>query len=197
LDRAHPARCQAAIGHTAWLAATPASWQVSAEISQEPAMIEASLPPATQRVAEAAARLKLTIDVAVHQAATRTAEEAAAACGCDVAQIVKSLVFRGKASGTPYLLLVSGRNRVDEARAGGIIGEALERPDAAFVREATGFAIGGIPPFGHARAIRTFADADLLAFDHVWAAAGTPNTVFAVSPRDLIAAIGASVIAVA
>jgi prolyl-tRNA editing enzyme YbaK/EbsC (Cys-tRNA(Pro) deacylase) len=156
-----------------------------------------SLPPATRRVAEAAERLGLTIDIAVHKAATRTAEEAAAACGCDVAQIVKSLVFRGKASGSPYLLLVSGRNRVDEVAAAGIIGEGLERPDAAFVREVTGFAIGGIPPFGHARAIRTFADADLLTFDHVWAAAGTPNTVFAVEPRALVAATGATVMAVA
>jgi prolyl-tRNA editing enzyme YbaK/EbsC (Cys-tRNA(Pro) deacylase) len=160
-------------------------------------MTESTLPTATRRVAEAAARLQLTIDIAVHQAATRTAEEAAAACGCDVAQIVKSLVFRGKASGTPTLLLVSGRNRVDETVAASAIGEALERPDAAFVREVTGFAIGGIPPFGHARALRTFADADLLGFDHVWAAAGTPNTVFAVDPRALVAAIGASVIPVA
>ena len=160
-------------------------------------MTAEALPPAAQRVAEAAARLGLAIDLAVHHAATRTAEEAAAACGCEVAQIVKSLVFRGTASGTPYLLLVSGRNRVDEAVAAGVIGEGMERPDAAFVREVTGFAIGGIPPFGHARPLRTFADADLLAFGHVFAAAGTPNAVFAVAPRALVEAIGATVMAVA
>jgi prolyl-tRNA editing enzyme YbaK/EbsC (Cys-tRNA(Pro) deacylase) len=160
-------------------------------------MMEAALPAASRRVAEAAERLGLAVAITVHQAATRTAEEAASACGCDVAQIVKSLVFRGKASGTPLLLLVSGRNRVDEAVAAGTIGEGLERPDAAYVREVTGFAIGGIPPFGHAIPIRTFADADLLAFDRVFAAAGTPNTVFAAAPRALVSAIGASVIVVA
>jgi prolyl-tRNA editing enzyme YbaK/EbsC (Cys-tRNA(Pro) deacylase) len=125
---------------------------------------------------------------------TRSADEAAAACGCHVAQIVKSLVFAGAASGEPYLLLVSGCNRVDPAGIAAALGEALVRPDAAKVRAWTGFAIGGIPPFGHDRRLRTFLDRDLLAFETVWAAAGTPNAVFAADPAALAAATGARAI---
>jgi prolyl-tRNA editing enzyme YbaK/EbsC (Cys-tRNA(Pro) deacylase) len=129
-------------------------------------------------------------------ASTRTAEEAAAACGVTVGQIVKSLVFAGADTGTPYLLLVSGKNRVNEAGAAGRIGEALKRPRAEAVRALTGYAIGGIPPFGHERPLATYIDADLLAYDIVWAAAGTPRAVFAVSPARLRDATGATVIAV-
>jgi prolyl-tRNA editing enzyme YbaK/EbsC (Cys-tRNA(Pro) deacylase) len=143
-------------------------------------------------VRAAAAALGLTIELREMPQSTRTAEEAAAACGCDVGQIVKSLVFQGRDSGRPYLLLVSGRNRVDEAGVAGRIGEALRRPDAAYVRETTGFVIGGIPPFGHATAMTTFMDEDLLRYATVWAAAGTPNAVFEVDPRALNAALGAA-----
>jgi prolyl-tRNA editing enzyme YbaK/EbsC (Cys-tRNA(Pro) deacylase) len=122
---------------------------------------------------------------------TRTAEEAAAACGCRVGQIVKSLVFAGAASGEPYLLLVSGQNRVDQAGVATAIGEVLDRPDAARVRAWTGFSIGGIPPFGHDQPMRTFIDRDLLTYDTVWAAAGTPSAVFAADPRALAAATDA------
>jgi len=152
------------------------------------------LPPSSQRVQDAAARLGLTIDIREMPQSTRTAEEAAAACGCTIGQIVKSLVFQGAESGTPYLLLVSGQNRVDQESVAKSLGEALARPDAAQVRAWTGFAIGGIPPFGHDTALRTFIDRDLLAHGAVWAAAGTPRTVFSVSPRDLAQAIGAAVI---
>ena len=145
----------------------------------------APLPPAAERVREAAGGLGLAIDVLQHAASTRTAEEAAAACGCEVGAIVKSLVFVGEATGTPMLLLVSGRNRVDLDLAAATCGEALARPDANAVRAWTGFAIGGIPPFGHARKLRTFMDGDLLEYGRVWAAAGTPATVFAVAPREL------------
>ena len=107
---------------------------------------------------------------------TRTAPEAAAAVGCDVGQICKSLVFR--VGSEPLLVVASGANRVDEARFGAV------KADAAFVREQTGFAIGGVPPFGHARAIDTVVDEDLLSYDVVWAAAGTPRAVFAVAPSD-------------
>ena len=127
---------------------------------------------------------------------SRTAEEAAIACNCDVGQIVKSLVFRGAASGKPYLLLVSGANRVDEAGVASAIGELLARPDARFVREATGYAIGGIPPFGHATPIATYIDRDLLQHATVFAAAGTPNSIFAVDPKRLAEATAATVIAV-
>jgi len=150
-----------------------------------------TLPDSARKVAEAAAALGLSIDMKLHEAATRTAEEAASACGCEIGQIVKSLVFRGAETGTPYLLLVSGRNRVDEAALAGAIGEHLRRPDGKDVRALTGFAIGGIPPFGHATRLFTIIDPDLLAFPLVWAAGGTPNTVFSVDPGRLAATIGA------
>lgn len=154
------------------------------------------LPAAAQRVADAAHALGLEIAIQVMEGGTRTAEQAAAACGCDVAQIVKSLVFRESATGTPLLLLVSGRHRVDEATAAEQTGRAIERPDAAFVRACTGFAIGGIPPFGHATAMPTFLDLTLLGFDQVWAAAGTPTTLFSIDPRALHRLTGAAVIRV-
>lgn len=149
---------------------------------------------AALRVAEAAAALGLDIRVVELPDSARTAEEAAAACGCAVAEIVKSLVFRGATSGKPVLLLVAGSNRVDEAVVAGPIGEALERMPGKEVRETTGFAIGGIPPFGHATPLAVFIDEDLLAHERVWAAAGTPHAVFAVAPRALAAAVGARVI---
>lgn len=155
------------------------------------------LPDACQRVADAAAGLSLPIEIAVMAASTRTAEEAAAACGCHVGQIVKSLVFRGATSGTPVLLLVSGANRVDETRVASTLGEALARPDARYVRDVTGFAIGGIPPFGHATPLATYIDRDLLAHARVFAAAGTPQAIFAVEPASLARATGAVVIDVA
>ncbi len=152
------------------------------------------LPAAAQKVQDAADTLGLDVTVRIMEQATRTAEEAAAACGCTVGQIVKSLIFRGKESGSPFLLLVAGTNRVNEAAMAERLGEAIVRPDAAFVREATGFAIGGIPPFGHASQLVTRLDADLLQFDTVWAAAGTPNAIFEVSPARLRDATDAIVI---
>lgn len=154
------------------------------------------LPPAAQKIQAAAERLGLTIAVREMPQSTRTAEEAAAACGCAVAQIVKSLVFAGRDSETPYLLLVSGQNRVNETAVAAVIGEALKRPDAQRVRDWTGFAIGGIPPFGHATPMVTFMDRDLLAYDHVWAAAGTPSAVFSVGPHALAEAVAACIIGV-
>jgi prolyl-tRNA editing enzyme YbaK/EbsC (Cys-tRNA(Pro) deacylase) len=154
------------------------------------------LPDAVQRVANVARAAGLAIDVKVMPASTRTAEDAAAACGCDVAQIVKSLIFKGKASGRPYLLLVSGGNRVNEKAMAATLGEEIVRPDADFVRAATGFAIGGIPPLGHATPLTPWLDEDLLQFGTVWAAAGTPSAVFAVDPKALAAATGATIIPV-
>lgn len=155
-------------------------------------MIE--LKPAPRRVQQAADALALAVRVVEMAQSTRTAEEAAAACGCAVGQIIKSLVFRGRQSGKPMLLLVSGSNRVDQAGVAAVIGEALDRPDAAFVREVTGFAIGGIPPFGHAQPLPTWLDEDLLQYKTVWAAAGSPEAVFEVDPRRLVEAIGATLI---
>lgn len=151
----------------------------------------APLPSSSQKVKDFAAKLGLTIHVREMPQSTRTAEEAAAACECDVAQIVKSLVFQGATSGTPYLLLVSGKNRVDQDGVAHGIGEALSRPDGRTVRAWTGFAIGGIPPFGHDRPMKTFIDPDLLVYDTVWAAAGTPQAVFSVDPKALAKAVDA------
>lgn len=152
------------------------------------------LPASAARVAAAARDLGLAIEVTTMPASTRTAEEAAVACGCDVAAIVKSLVFRGRTSGRPYLLLVSGANRVDEKAVAVSIGEALKRTDADDVRALTGYAIGGIPPFGHLGPSTVFVDEDLLRQPQVWAAAGTPFAVFAVAPAALAEAVGGRVI---
>ena len=155
-----------------------------------------SLPAAAQRVQDAADALGLGVTVRIMEKVTRTAEEAAAACGCTVGQIVKSLIFQGKESKAPLLLLVSGVNRVNEKAMAERLGEPILRPDAAFVREATGFAIGGIPPFGHAQRLVPRLDADLLQYDTVWAAAGTPNAIFAIDPAALRDATGAVVLPV-
>jgi prolyl-tRNA editing enzyme YbaK/EbsC (Cys-tRNA(Pro) deacylase) len=154
------------------------------------------LKEACRRVAAGATALGLDIEIREMAQSTRSAEEAAAACGCAVGQIVKSLVFRGRTSGRPYMLLVSGANRVDEKGVGRAIGEALVRPDAQYVRDVTGYAIGGIPPFAHVVPLATFMDEDLLAHPAVWAAAGTPESVFAITPALLAEKTGARVIAV-
>jgi prolyl-tRNA editing enzyme YbaK/EbsC (Cys-tRNA(Pro) deacylase) len=156
----------------------------------------AALPASAQRVRDEARRLGLDATIMEMAASTRTAPDAAAACGCEVAQIVKSLVFRGAESGKPYLMLVSGSNRLNETGVAAILGEALTRPDADYVREVTGFAIGGVPPFAHASPMQVFIDEDLVRFETVWAAAGTPRAVFAVSPSALVKALGAKVIKV-
>lgn len=155
------------------------------------------LKPAAQRV-QAALRAK-GMDAQVRHMGqpTRSAEEAAAACGCAVGQIVKSLVFCGIKSGKVYLLLVSGSNRVNEQAVGRLLGESLQRPNAAFVRDATGFAIGGVPPLGHSQPLATFMDEALLAYAIVWAAAGTPDAVFPIAPASLAAAAAAQIIALA
>jgi prolyl-tRNA editing enzyme YbaK/EbsC (Cys-tRNA(Pro) deacylase) len=152
------------------------------------------LPPSAERVQAAAQRLGLDIAVREMPASTRTAEEAAAACGVSVGQIVKSLVFAGAETGACYLFLVSGTNRVNEAKAAKLVGEPIMRPDAGKVRAVTGYAIGGIPPFGHDQPLATFFDDDLLAYEVVWAAAGTPRAVFAVDPARLKEAVAATVI---
>ena len=155
-----------------------------------------TLPAAAAKVQSAAEALGLAIAIRLMPDSTRTAAEAAAACGCAVGQIVKSLIFRGKDTGRPLLLLVSGANRVNEKGVAVTIGEQLTRPDAAFARDATGFAIGGIPPLGHAAPLPTWIDADLLQYETVWAAAGTPNAVFSVDPGRLRDAVRATVIRV-
>lgn len=155
-----------------------------------------ALKEAAQRVQDAAGRLGLAVEVVEMTQSTRTAEEAAAAAGCVVGQIVKSLVFRGKQTGKPFLLLVSGSNRVNEKAVAKVLGETLTRPDAQYVRDLTGYAIGGIPPLGHREPIDTWIDEDLLRYDAVWAAAGTPESIFKVAPADLQAKTGAKTLVV-
>ena len=128
---------------------------------------------------------------------TRTAKEAAQAIGCQVAQIVKSLVFRGKHSNKPLLVVASGTNRVNEQRLRDLVGEPIEKAGAEFVRQRTGFVVGGVPPIGHTQTLATYIDHDLLAYDEVWAAAGTPNSVFPIGPHDLVRITGGSVADVA
>ncbi|MGA2110969.1 MAG: YbaK/EbsC family protein [Anaerolineales bacterium] len=117
---------------------------------------------------------------------TRTAAQAARAAGCEVRQIVKSLVFRGKTSGRPVLVETSGANRVSEFKLAPLVGEPVELADPAFVREQTGFSIGGVPPLAHRHPILTLVDADLLSYSTIWAAAGTPNAIFELTPSDLL-----------
>jgi Cys-tRNA(Pro) deacylase len=152
-----------------------------------------SLAPAARRVAEAARDLGLDIEVRDFPEGTRTAEDAARAIGVTVGQIVKSLVFL--ADGAPVVCLVSGSNRVDTTRLASATGGAkIARADADAVREATGYAVGGVPPFGHAKPLPVYCDRDLLSFEVVWAAAGTPMSVFSVEPRALVEACGAIVV---
>lgn len=128
---------------------------------------------------------------------TRTAAEAAAAIGCTVAQIAKSLVFRGAQTGAPILVIASGTNRVDPQRLAALAGEPVEKPDADYVRQRTGFVIGGVPPLGHSEPLRTFIDRDLLAFEDIWAAAGTPRAVFHLTPGELVSMTGGEIAAIA
>ena len=136
-------------------------------------------------------------EVLEFETSTRTAAEAAAAIGCTVGQIAKSLIFRAVDSGRPVLAIASGSVRVDEARLSEILGENIGRADAAFVREQTGYAIGGVPPIGHRSQSVIFIDETLLTFDTIWAAGGTPNAVFRLKPDDLVRLTGGTVATIA
>lgn len=129
-------------------------------------------------------------------ATTRTSADAAVAIGCEVAQIAKSLVFRAVGSGRAVLVIASGVNRVDERLLASALGDRIAKADAAFVRDKTGFAIGGVAPVGHTEPPIVFIDRDLLQFEEIWAAAGTPNSVFRVSPQALVSMTGGRVIAI-
>ncbi len=157
----------------------------------------AELSPSARRVQDALAGLGMTLHVVELPGSTRTSAEAAQAVGCTVGQIAKSLVFRGVVSEAPILVIASGANRVDEAKLAGLAGEAVAKADADFVRRHTGFVIGGVPPVGHSQPLRTFLDRDLLQYDVIWAAAGTPHAVFRLTPADLQRMTGAAVVAIA
>jgi prolyl-tRNA editing enzyme YbaK/EbsC (Cys-tRNA(Pro) deacylase) len=151
------------------------------------------LKPSAQRVQDALVARGLGERVLELTATARSAAEAAQALGCEVGQIAKSLVFKLRSSGGPVLVVACGANRVDLARLEALLGEPLDRADPDFVREQTGFAIGGVPPLGHARPLLTVVDEDLLRYPRIWAAAGHPSAVFPLTPQELVAATGGRV----
>lgn len=155
-----------------------------------------ALSRSAARVQAALAAAGVSARVVELPASTRTAVEAAAAVGCEVGQIAKSLIFRGATSGDPLLVIASGTNRVNEKLVAEAAGEGLGKADAEFVRSRVGFAIGGIPPVGHDTKLVTFIDEDLFRFERIWAAAGTPNAVFELSPTDLPGLTGGRVLRV-
>ncbi len=151
--------------------------------------------PTAQKVADAAAGLGLSIAITEYTETTRTAEDAARAIGCSVGQIVKSLMFL--VDGQPVMALVSGPNRLDDKKLAAACGASknkIKRADADTVREVTGFAIGGVPPFGHKTRIPVYIDRDFWQYETIWAAAGTPNAVFAVAPENLARVTGGQVL---
>jgi prolyl-tRNA editing enzyme YbaK/EbsC (Cys-tRNA(Pro) deacylase) len=150
------------------------------------------LKPAAQRVDDLLAARGLGGRVVEFPESTRSSAEAAAAIGCDLAQIAKSLVFKA-ASGRPVLVVASGINRVDEKKIAAAIGQKIGRADADYVRDRTGYAIGGVAPLGHSEPPIVLIDRDLLALDPIWAAAGTPNAVFRLSPDELLRISGGTV----
>ena len=151
---------------------------------------------ASQRVQEALTARGFPHRVIELDTPVKSAAEAAAAVGCDVACIVKSLVFRKVASDAPLLVLVSGANRVDEDKLAALVGEPIDKPAADFVRAATGFAIGGIPPLGHRAPLPTLIDEDLMKLADLWAAAGHPNSLFRLRPDDLVRMTSGQVVSV-
>ena len=144
------------------------------------------LSSSAQKVQEALKVLGLELQVVELQETTRTSADAARAVGCEVGQIAKSLVFKGQRTQRPILVIASGSNRVNEKKVGELISEPLGKADADFVRQKTGFVIGGVPPVGHAEKLEVFIDEDLLRHSEIWAAAGTPNAVFRLTPSDLV-----------
>lgn len=143
------------------------------------------LSSSAQKIQDQLKSLGYGYTVIEHTESTRTAQEAADRAGCELGQIVKSLIFKGKESGKPILVLTSGANRVDEKRISGYAGEHISRADADFVRAVTGFAIGGVPPLGHIQKMETYIDEDFLHYPTIWAAAGTPNAIFELKTEDL------------
>ncbi|MGE5378354.1 MAG: YbaK/EbsC family protein [Bacteroidota bacterium] len=154
------------------------------------------LSPSAQKVQDTLTSLGFDYTVVEHAGSTRTAQEAADRAGCELGQIVKSLIFKGKDSGKPILVLTSGANRVDEKRISEYAGEAIVRPDADYVRSVTGFAIGGVPPIGHVQKMETYIDEDFQMYGTIWAAAGTPNAIFELKTSDLQTMTGGRVVQV-
>jgi prolyl-tRNA editing enzyme YbaK/EbsC (Cys-tRNA(Pro) deacylase) len=158
--------------------------------------MSSKISSSARKVQEALIEHGVTSQVVEMPQSTRTADDAARAAGCQVGQIVKSLIFKGKKTQQPILVATSGANRVNEKIIANLISEPLAKADAEFVREKTGFAIGGIPPVGHVQQIRIFIDEDLLQYNEIWAAAGTPKAIFKLTPQELQKITGGQVVSV-
>jgi Cys-tRNA(Pro) deacylase len=151
--------------------------------------------PSAQKVADTARELGLDVEIVECEETTRSAQDAADAIGCQVAHIVKSLLFA--VDGEPVMALVSGTNRLDERKLAALRGvgrKKVKRADADTAKAVTGFSIGGVPPFGHKSSLPVYVDQDLTHFEVVWAAAGTPFAVFAITPDELVRASGGMVV---
>ena len=155
-----------------------------------------TLNPSVQKVQEALKALGFLNEVLELQSTTRTSAEAAQAVGCRVEQIAKSIVFQGKQTQKPVLVIAGGPNRVNEKRIAEFILEPLGKADADFVRKTTGFVIGGVPPIGHLEKLEIYIDEDLLKYNEIWAAAGSPNAVFKLTPSDLVKMTGGRVVSI-
>ncbi|QYJ15262.1 hypothetical protein Rxycam_01077 [Rubrobacter xylanophilus DSM 9941] len=151
------------------------------------------LGPGPERVRQALEARGFRHRIVELEKTARSAAEAAEALSCEVGQIVKSLVFRGSRTGRPVLVVASGANRVDERQVGELLGEPVEKADAAFVKEKTGFSIGGVPPLGHVEEPVALVDEDLMRYGKVWAAAGHTHAVFSLHPRELVEMTGGRV----
>jgi prolyl-tRNA editing enzyme YbaK/EbsC (Cys-tRNA(Pro) deacylase) len=156
--------------------------------------MENRLKSSSQRIQDILHEHHLGIKVIEFKETTRTSQEAATAIGCEVGQIAKTLIFKGKVSGKPVCIIASGKNRVDEKKIVQILGEEIEKPDADYVLKYTSFSIGGVPPIGYELEIKPLPDEDLMAYGEIWAAAGTPNSVFRLSPQDLLQITKGSVV---
>jgi len=158
--------------------------------------MRAKLKASAQRVQDALQHHGLSCEVVQMQETTRSAKDAARAVGCEVGQIAKSLVFKGTQSQQPVLVITSGANRVNEKTIAQNLAESIKMADPEFVRETTGFAIGGVPPAGHRQPLKIIIDEDLLRYEEIWAAAGTPHAVFKLTPDQLIMITNGTVICV-
>ena len=154
------------------------------------------LSPSSQKVQDILDSLGFHCSVQESPVTTRTAADAAALVGCHVGQIVKSLIFKGETSSKPILVLTSGANSVNEQLISSYAAETIQRADPEFVREVAGFAIGGVPPIGHLQPMETYIDEDLLQYTELWAAAGTPNSLFRLSHEDLVKMTAGSIVSV-
>lgn len=154
------------------------------------------LSPSAQKVQDALLARGFANRVIEHDATTRTSAEAAAAVGCSIGQIAKSVIFRAKGSDRPILVVASGPNRVNEKAIETQLGVRLGKADAEYVRARTGFVIGGVPPLAHSEPVETFIDEDLTRFGEIWAAAGTPKAVFKLTPDELKRMTGGRVVSI-